>query len=168
MCADQERFVSRWIPSNLAFLVDAKRLLIPLILSAISSAHVFAKIGYINGVDLAVQGHGCVAEMTASCRGEVHCFADSRLSTISSQSRSRLWVRSMSRSLLFSMIWVGEFRSWAGRTESLSFCFNTFQLIFSVSTRFFIIRPPALVSARDFILDLVRYVLEAITIRKKN
>ena len=50
-----------------------------------------------------------------------------RPTLISSRSRWRPWVLWMSRPLLFCTIWVGEFRSWAGRTESLSFCFNAFQ-----------------------------------------
>jgi len=43
------------------------------------------------------------------------------LTMIFSRLRSRFWVLSMSRPLVFCMIWIGEFRSWAGRTESLSF-----------------------------------------------
>jgi len=35
------------------------------------------------------------------------------------------------------MIWVGKFRSWAGRTGSLSFCFNAFQSPSSALTRCF-------------------------------
>jgi len=55
----------------------------------------------------------------------------------SSQSRSRRWVLSMSRPLLFCTIWVSEFLSWAGRTESLSFCFSAFQSPSSALTRCF-------------------------------
>ena len=59
------------------------------------------------------------------------------LTITSSRSRSRLWVLSMSRTLLFCTAWVGEFRSWAGRTESLNFCFNAFQSPSSALTRCF-------------------------------
>jgi len=60
-----------------------------------------------------------------------------RVTMISSRSRSRPWVLSMSRPLLFCTILVGEFRSWAGRTESLSFCFSAFQSASSALTLFF-------------------------------
>jgi len=56
--------------------------------------------------------------------GEIRHFADSLL--ISSRSRSRPWVLSMSWPI-FCTIWGGAFRSRAGRTESLSFCFSAFQ-----------------------------------------
>jgi len=56
---------------------------------------------------------------------------------ISSRSRSRPLVLSFSRPLLFCTIWVGEFRLWAWRTESLSFCFNAFQSPSSALTRCF-------------------------------
>jgi len=57
---------------------------------------------------LAVRGPGCVAEMAAS-RKEAK-YATLR-TMISSRSRSRPWVLSMSLPILFCMIWVGEFRS---------------------------------------------------------
>jgi len=75
-------------------------------------------------IDLALQGPGCVAEIAASLRRNAPLC---RLAMTSRQLRSRPWVLSMSRPLLFCMIWVCEFRSRAGRTESLSSCFNAFQ-----------------------------------------
>jgi len=59
-------------------------------------------------IDLAVQGPGCVVEMAAS-RKEVKTQL-CRLTMISSRSRSRFWVLSVSQPFLFCVIWVGEFR----------------------------------------------------------
>ena len=70
----------------------------------------------------------------AASRKEANC----RSTTTSTRSRSRPWVLSMSRPLLFCTIWVGEFRLWAGRTESLRFCLAAFQSPFTALTRCFL------------------------------
>jgi len=62
---------------------------------------------------------------------------------------------SMNRPLLFCMIWVGEFRSWAGRTdwESLNFCCSAFPSLSrcAFARQILVVRPPELVSAPDLI-----------------
>jgi len=70
----------------------------------------------------------CGGDGSLSQRGEIGHFADTMTS---SRSRSRLWVLLVSRPLL----WVGKFRSWSRRTESLSFYFSAFLSIFSSSTQ---------------------------------
>ena len=65
--------------------------------------------------------------------GEIRNFADSLWLPAD---RSRDGLHMLSRPFLFFTIWVGEFRSWAGRTESLSFCFNAYQSPSSALTQF--------------------------------
>jgi len=64
-------------------------------------------------IDLALQGPGCVAEIAASRKKDEIPYATLRtlydFQPIAIEILA--WVLSMSRPLLFCMIWVGEFHS---------------------------------------------------------
>jgi len=77
----------------------------------------------------------CMAEMADSCKEAKYAILQTHYDF--QPIAIETLVLSMSRTFLFCTIYVGKFRSWAGRTESLGFCFNAFHSPSSALTRCF-------------------------------